>query len=283
MDIQLFRQNQGRFMDTLPPAPEPFHDIHCHLVPGIDDGSPSWEVTLAMARMAVADGFQTIICTPHQLGNFSCNTGDMIRERVAAVQERLNQEGIPLRVRAGGDVRIEEDLIGKIRRREVLTLADAGKYVLLELPHEVYIPLDPLIQQLQSAGMIGILSHPERNAGIMANPRVTIPLVEQGCLMQVTAGSLTGRFGNPSREVSEWMLKEGLVHFLATDAHGLKSRRPTMRRAFHRAAEIVGHQGAVQLCCRNPQAVVDTRRVEDVIPAPPARSFWSLFGWSRAS
>jgi len=266
-----------------PDSENTFTDIHCHLVPGIDDGSPSWEVTLEMARIAVNDGFSTTICTPHQLGNFSCNDGNLIRERVAEVQERLNAEGIPLQVLPGGDVRIEEDLVGRIRRGEVVSLADQGKYVLWELPHELYFPLEGLIAEHKRAGMIGILSHPERNRGLLSNPGVIPALVQQGCLMQVTAGSLRGRFGEPSQQMAEWMRREGLVHFLATDAHGLKSRRPTMSKAFHRAAELLGQEAAVQLCCRNPRAVAEGGTVEAVRSAPKKKSFWNLLGFGKAA
>ena len=122
-----------------------FADIHCHLAPAIDDGSKSWEDTLAMARIAVDEGIETIICTPHQCGNFSHNTGDAIRKLIAEVQDRLDQHQIPLRVLPGADVRIEPGLVGMLRRGEVLTLGDHRRHVLLELPHEVYVPLDKAI------------------------------------------------------------------------------------------------------------------------------------------
>jgi len=109
--------------------------------------------------------------------------------------------------------------------------------------------------------MVGILSHPERNQGLLKQPRLVESLVDRGCLMQVTCGSLTGTFGTASQKMAEWMLEAGLVHFLATDAHGPKSRRPLMQHAFERAAVIAGRQAAVDLCCRNPAAVVEGRDV----------------------
>src|SRR5690242_10241412 len=146
---------------------EPFVDIHCHLTPGIDDGAKDWEQSLEMARMAVADGIGVMICTPHQLGNFSSNSGEIIRTRVAELQSFLDEHKVPLRVLPGADVRIESDLVNRVRRGEVVSLADRRKHVLLELPHELYIPLDRLLEELNSAGMVGILSHPERNQGIL--------------------------------------------------------------------------------------------------------------------
>ena len=242
-------------------AIEPFVDIHCHLIPRVDDGSQSWEQSLAMAAMATTDGIETIVVTPHQLGTYSHNGGETIRRCTAELQQFLNDHGVSLRVLPGADVRIEPQIIDKLQSGEVLTLADHRKHVLLELPHELYFPLDELLDSLQRVGIVGILSHPERNQGLLKQPGLVEGLVDQGCLMQVTCGSLSGTFGTASQRMAEWMLDLGLVHFLATDAHGHNARRPLMRHAFQRAASIVGDRIALQLCCRNPAAVAEGRDV----------------------
>jgi protein-tyrosine phosphatase len=262
----------------------PFVDIHCHLLPGIDDGAKDWRDTLAMARLAADDGFSTIVTTPHQLGNWSQNTGEDIRHLTAQVQNVLREQKIPITLLAGGDVRIEPDLIAKIRSGEVMTLADRGRHVLLELPHELYVPLDRLLEELRAAGLVGILSHPERNQGILARPEVLEPLVRGGCLMQVTAGSLAGSFGPGIGKFAAWMVSEGLVHFLATDAHSPRSRRPIMSRAFDQATRLVGERLAVEMCSTNPAQVAAG---EDVKPGiRPGRSarrgLGSWFGWRKA-
>ena len=267
-----------------PVSEEPFVDIHCHLLPGIDDGASDWRETLAMARMAAADGFETMVTTPHQLGNFSHNTGEEIRHLTAQVQNVLREQKIPITLLPGADVRIEPDMIAKIRRGEVLTLADRGRHVLLELPHELYVPLDRLLGELRAAGLVGILSHPERNQGILAKPAILEPLVRAGCLMQVTAGSLAGSFGPDIKKFAEWMLGEGLVHFLATDAHSSKSRRPLMSRAFARATELAGERLAVEMCSTNPAHVAAGEDVRPGIhrPRAPLRGIASWFGWRKA-
>lgn len=232
-----------------------FTDIHCHLLPGIDDGSTDWDETLAMARMAVNDGISTIIATPHQCGNFANNGGDMIRGLVAQVQTFLQQNGVPLRVLPGADVRIESDMPQGLQTGHIVSLADHRRHVLLELPHELYFPLEPVLASLRSMGMVGILSHPERNQGILSQRKVIQPLVEAGCLMQVTAGSLMGTFGPDIRAFTEDLLTSGLVHFIATDAHGIKSRRPLLQRAFDRAAELTTPEIAADICRHHPAAV----------------------------
>lgn len=269
---------------------EPFVDIHCHMLPALDDGAQDAVTARAMARMAVEDGFRTTIVTPHQLGNFAHNRGNAIRRRTAELAAMLAEHDIPLSVLPGGDVRIEEGLVQRVASGEVMTLGDHGRHVLLELPHELYVPLEPLLDNMATAGLVGILSHPERNAGILRHPELLWPLVDRGCLMQVTAGSVTGSFGEASQHLAEWMLCEGLVHFLATDAHGIRSRRPRLQPAFERVVALAGEATAVELCCSNPASIATG---QDVSPGRlpngrtrrggsvnKSRSWWP---WSKAS
>ena len=131
-----------------------FVDIHCHLLPHLDDGAKDWETSLAMAKMAVADGIHTIVATPHQLGSFSGNRGDIIRKQAAELRRRLAKQGIPLQVLAGGDVRIEDGLRRELASGNVLTLGDYGRHVLLELPHELYFPLEPVLAELNKQARV---------------------------------------------------------------------------------------------------------------------------------
>ena len=262
--------------------PGPFVDVHCHILAGIDDGPADWAESLAMARLAVADGISTVVATPHQLGNYGENDGDRIRASCRQLQGLLRQRGVPLRVVPGADVRIEPDMVGKIRSGDVLTLADHRRHVLLELPHEVYFPLDRLLRSLHAAGLVGILSHPERNRGILARPQVVEPLVDAGCLLQVTAGSLVGTFGPQIKGFAEWLVVERLVHFIATDAHGATSRRPLLKRAFDRVAEIAGQRAAWELCSRNPGRLVAGQTVDRGWRRPKRFGLADWFGWGKA-
>lgn len=235
-----------------------------------------------MAEMAVADGIETIICTPHQLGTFAHNRGETIRQRVAELQQLLNDHGVKLRVLPGADVRIDDGMVPGLKRGDVVSLADQRRHVLLELPHEMYFPLEPVLDDLQQAGLVGILSHPERNQGLLKEPGLVQSLVEYGCLMQVTAGSLMGTFGPGSQQMSEWMFEEGLVDFLATDAHGPRSRRPLMRRAFERVVELVDHETAADVCCRNPALVAAGQAIEVARRKPAKGLLATWFGWKKA-
>jgi protein-tyrosine phosphatase len=239
-----------------------FVDIHCHILPAIDDGATEWDESLAMAELAASDGTTTIIATPHQLGSFGHNSGDAIRHSVRELEQRLRAAGVSLTVLPGADVRIEEQLVERLLSGEVLTLGDHGRHVLLELPHELYLPLEPIIERLSRHNIAAILSHPERNQGILRRPDVLAPLVDAGCLMQITAGSLCGAFGAECQQSAESMVVDGMVHFVATDGHGARSRRPLMSRAYDRVSQLAGLDMANEICSDNPACVAAGQRVQ---------------------
>ncbi len=259
-----------------------FVDMHCHLLPGLDDGPPDWDEALLMAQQAAADGIGTVIATPHHLGAYRTNDGRTIRARTAHLQEFLNQRNVDLRVLPGAEVRIEPDLVERIRTGEIMSLADRGRYVLLELPHDVYLPIERLLDDLGRAGLSGVLAHAERNMGIMAQPSLAESLVAAGCLLQVTAGSIMGTFGPRVEATALHLIRQGIVHFVATDAHSSKSRRPLMRRTFDRLSEIVGYQAALTLCCRNPAAVLDDGHIEPALGKSNQSTLGRWFGWKKA-
>ena len=257
-------------------------DCHCHILPQLDDGAASWEEAAAMARMAWADGIEHVIATPHQRGAYEHITPSIIRERVEQMRRHLAAEGIPLAVHPGADVRIEWELAQHVARGEVLTLADQGRHLLIELPHDIVVRLDALVDSFRSRNMQLILTHPERNRRIMRHWETVESLVELGCLMQVTAGALTGAFGVEVRVFAEWLVQERLVHLVATDAHGATSRRPLLSRAYERIVHLTDRAYADQIFRENPQCILDGQIIPVV--ARRSRSFGlaQWFRWRRA-
>jgi protein-tyrosine phosphatase len=256
-----------------------FVDIHCHLLPEIDDGPGDWETALEMARLASRDGIGTVIATPHQAGQYSGNTAVMIRDQVDRFRRFLLLHKVPLRVLPGADVRVEDSTIKRIRSGELMTLGDHGRHLLIELPHDIVLPLERLFEQLGVLGIIAILSHPERNRGLMAEPDVVPALVRQGCLMQVTAGSLLGDFGSRVAWFCENLVRRGLVHFVSTDAHDVRRRRPVLSSVWQKLVGIGGERFAWELVSHNPRRVALGESV--VKPARPQRrrSLASWIGW----
>jgi protein-tyrosine phosphatase len=259
-----------------------FSDIHCHVVPRIDDGAADFAESIAMARMAEADSTKSLVATPHQLGNNSHVTAEAIRQGVAELQAALDAEGIAVSVLPGADVRIEPELPKLLKQGKVLTLAERGKHVLLELPHDTYIPLDPLLAALEKQGLVGILSHPERNRGIIKHPEVMEDVVAAGGLLQITAGSLTGAFGSSPQRIAEYCVENRLIHFIASDAHDTKKRPFGMRAAYETILEIADEHLAELVCCENPARVFDGEDVDidGPVRAKPRRKGWGRF-WGR--
>lgn len=256
----------------------PMLDLHCHLLPGIDDGATDIDMSLEMARMLVADGVHTVACTPHIYPGMYENSGDGIRAAIIDLQARLNAEGIPLRLVQGADVHIDPGLVKGIRDGRVPTI-NGTRYLLLEPPHHVAPPnFEQEVFGLLVAGIIPVITHPERLRWIEDNYDLFVRLVKGGAMMQITAGAVTGRFGSRPQYWAERMLDEGLVHILATDAHHPRRRPPLLAEARDAVAQRLGAEEATHLVVTRPQGIVDDLPPGELPPLPAPklqrRSFW---------
>jgi protein-tyrosine phosphatase len=231
-------------------------DLHCHILPGIDDGAADLSMSLEMAEAFVADGVSVVACTPHILPGLYHNSGSQIRADTAELQLTLDREGIPLRLVVGADNHIVPSFVADLRSGHLLSLADT-RYVLVEPPHHVAPPrLEDLFFNLLAAGYVPILTHPERLAWINSHYQAVQGLVCAGVWMQLTAGSLGGAFGRNARYWSERMLDEGCVNLLATDAHDVNRRPPNLRQGCELAAKRVGDVEAQHLVVTRPEGVL---------------------------
>jgi len=238
-------------------------DIHCHCLPAVDDGPSTLSESLSLCRALVNDGIVCVIATPHQLGRFSnCNEATQIREQVKALNENLANNNISLSVIAGADVRVDERICQLIEDDKILTLADGGRYILLELPHEIFIDIEPLIVGLASLGVQAIISHPERHFALAKQPQMLLKWLDHGAHLQVTSGSLLGEFGNLARIAAWDFLSSGWASFVATDAHNLNGRRPRLKVAFEQISNKLGHAVARLVCIENPQRVLEGRDIQ---------------------
>jgi protein-tyrosine phosphatase len=246
-------------------------DLHCHMLPGIDDGAPDLAVALAMARCAVADGITVTACTPHIYPGMYENTRDGIAAAIASLQAILQQEGIALRLVIGADTHLAPDLIGSMRAGRVPTL-NSSRYLLLEPPHHSVPPrFEESVFQLRTVGVVPVITHPERLSWIEGHYATFQRLVHGGAWMQITSGSLTGRFGKRPKYWGERMLDEGLVHILATDSHHIDRRPPLLAEGRDAAATRLGETEAWHLVRTRPRGIVDNRPV-DQLPALPGRN-----------
>jgi protein-tyrosine phosphatase len=238
-------------------AQEHYVDIHCHCLPGLDDGPATMSESLALCQALANEGITTVVATPHQLGQFSgCNETAQIKEAVSALNEKLKSNDIALCVVPGADVRVDERICKLLEEDKVLTLADGGKYILLELPHEVFIDIEPLLADLASMGVKAIISHPERHFGLAKEPDILLKWLECPVHLQVTAGSLLGDFGHAIQRFAWRLLSLGWVSLVATDCHDLNTRRPCIKAAFKRTCEELGETMARLVCIENPLRVL---------------------------
>ena len=231
-------------------------DLHCHILPGIDDGPSDLSVSIDMARIAASDGIAVIACTPHIAPGQYDNAGPAIRLAVDELATALADAGLPLRIVPGADVHLAPDLIEGLCSGRVQRLAES-RYFLLEPPHHVLPPrLEDMVFQLLAAGYMPIVTHPERLSWIASHYDVMQRLAASGVWMQMTAGSLTGRFGRRVRYWGERMLSEGMIQILATDAHDCVNRPPRLSEARELVAQRLGEETAERLVCTHPMAVL---------------------------
>ncbi|MFB6804689.1 tyrosine-protein phosphatase [Peribacillus butanolivorans] len=216
-------------------------DLHCHILPGVDDGSPDMLESLAMAKKAVEAGITHLFATPHHLNERYVNVKDNIIDRVFELNECLQQENIPLSVHPGQELRIHRELFVSLEKGEVLTLDNTDKYLLLELPSgDVPTYTQELIYELLLKGITPIIVHPERNKELIENHNLLFKLVQEGALTQLTSGSIIGLFGKNVKSFSKKIMEHNLAHFIATDAHNIGSRGFTLQEAYETIAKTYG-------------------------------------------
>lgn len=207
-------------------------DIHSHILPGVDDGAKTEEDSLAMARKAVEEGITTIVATPHHRNGSFDNDRESILKWVETLSELFALENIPLTLMAGQETRINGDMIEELENKTILPINDT-RYVFVEFPTQ-HVPryASQMLFDIQVAGYIPVIVHPERNQELIEHPVKLYNFVKKGALTQVTAGSLLGNFGKNTQKYSKQLIEANQAHFIASDAHNTTSRSFHMQEAF---------------------------------------------------
>ena len=233
-------------------------DIHCHLLPGIDDGSETWETTAQMCRMAARDGITHIVATPHCNGSYEYDRAHFTN-MLATLSEVAGER---LTFTIGCDFNLSlRNLEAAMNDPQQFAIGDT-KYLMIEFDHQS-IPANAsdMLMMLVSRGMVPIITHPERNAYLMKNLDKVREFINMGCLSQVTANAFTGFWGPNSKKAAEKLLQKRAVHIVATDAHDLNLRPPILSQARAKVAALAGAEIAEDLFVRNPAAVVAGRSI----------------------
>lgn len=240
-------------------------DLHTHILPGLDDGVKDEDEAVEFARAAFADGVRTLVATPHSKDGFFENGREEVRAAVERLGGKLRDAGIGLTLLPGAEVYIAPDLVERVKDGRALTLGDNGKTLLLELSLSQYpMELQNLVFSLRLAGLVVLFAHPERIRYFQEDVRRWEEMVRLGAYGQITTGSVLGTFGEDAQEFSELLLRRGLAHVLASDAHNLRGRPPILSRAVEAVAAIVGAEEARKMVSDRPRALLDGRD-----PEPP--------------
>jgi len=236
-------------------------DLHCHILPGLDDGPSTLEESLAMAETAIADGITHVVATPHCSEKFLFDFANVRKVR----DELHRQIGSRLTIATGCDFHLNPENLSALRENASAYCINQHDYLLVEF-NEISIPpaIDQTLHEMQLSGLRLIVTHPERNAILRVRPERLRDWVKRGCYGQITGGALTGVFGSVAQQISLHWIREGLIHFVASDAHNTRSRPLRLRPAYDVVRKQCGEKKARALFIENPLAAFEGQDLPQV-------------------
>ncbi|GAB3805709.1 tyrosine-protein phosphatase [Virgibacillus kimchii] len=252
-------------------------DIHCHILPGVDDGAQTEADSIAMAEAAVEQGIHTIVATPHHKNGQYENDRTSIIQYTEILNNLLTDKNIPLTVVPGQETRINGDMVQGLKNQELLPLNDT-KYVFVEFSSG-HVPhfSKQLFYDMQVAGYTPIIVHPERNRELIENPAKLYDFVRNGALTQVTAGSVIGKFGKNIEKFTHQLIDNSLTHFIASDAHNTTSRNFWMDEAYQELNKRFGND-YFYMFMENNHLLLDNLNVNRLEPSRiKKKKFFGLF------
>lgn len=243
-------------------------DLHSHILPALCDGSPDIETSIKMAHMAAKDGTTHLACTPHIYPGIYNNSIDTIQPVLTELQTEINHQSIPLELIIGADTHMLPEVLSRLRDGSIPTLNNS-RYFLLEPAH--HVPVIGFLDHISSfinAGYTPIITHPERLTWVKDHYHDFIEAVKMGAWIQVTAGAITGNFGKTAKHFSDKFLTDGVVHIIASDAHGINRRPPIISEGVQAAAKLVGQEEAQRCVFERTKAILNDTPSTDVYPTP---------------
>jgi protein-tyrosine phosphatase len=252
-------------------------DIHSHILPEVDDGSKSWDISVAMCRMAAADGITHQVATPHANDRYHYDR-PYLQGLIAHLQGLV---GNALTLSLGCDFHLSYDNLQNVLADPSRYAIEGSRYMLVELSNYSVPPqTTDCFLKLGGRGITAIITHPERNPILRENLQRVVEWAEQGCVIQMTGSALTGFWGERVRRAAHWLLEHDAVHVLATDAHDMEKRIPVLSTARDAAAEIKGDEVAQALVDANPRAIINSQPLP-YVPRPVVGSYRKASGAQR--
>ncbi|PLR85067.1 tyrosine protein phosphatase [Bacillus canaveralius] len=241
-------------------------DIHCHILPGIDDGARTIDDSIAMAKLAYQEGIRTIIATPHHQNGKYSNVKKDILAKVTELNKALEEAVVPVQILPGQETRIYGEMLEDYEQEEILTINNGNRYLFVEFP-SAHVPryAERLLFDIQLKGLVPIIVHPERNQEIIEHPELLYQLVKKGALTQVTAASVAGHFGKNIKKFSLQVIDANLAHFVSSDAHNVSTRSFKMVEALDEIEKRYGVD-MVYYFTENAELLVEGQTVYKEVP-----------------
>ena len=253
----------------------PLVDIHCHLLAGLDDGPRSLDQALVMCALARSQGVQLMAATAHHSVRWPVMPGQ-IRQATAELRRALEVSANPVKVFPVAEVMAAPETVASWRAGELLTVADRGQFLLLEMPHGLFVDLRPIVCALRQAGVRVILAHPERHLDLLHIPGLVEDLIADGVLVQVSAASVTDPHNRADGLALKRWFRRGIVHLLGSDGHSPGRRPPLLAGAYRQIIQWAGQAVADRVCSTHGMAVLHGLpfRVPPLVPR--TRRLWFL-------
>lgn len=238
-------------------------DLHCHILPEVDDGSQDMEESIQMAGLAEEDGIEKIVATPHLFRkNFIHNSIKQIKKKHNKLIQALKENNIEIDILPGAEVYVTHNLLQKVREKRKYLTINNSSYMFIEFPSEHVFPgVKNLLFQLMSEEVIPIIAHPERNKAFSQRPVLLYELLRMGALAQANAGSFSGLYGRRAEEAVYRFLEMRFIHFVASDGHNHRFIPPQLSHALNQASSVLGEKLALALVKNNPQAVLEDKPI----------------------
>lgn len=244
-------------------------DLHCHILPALDDGPADWSESLHMAKIAAKDGIKEVVCTPHCHLDLYPNNRELILKKADRLREKLAEQNSPLQIHPGSEIHVNSAVLPKLQAGEILTLNDTGSYALIELPFEVIPPhMEDFFWHLMSQEITPVIAHPEKNTALIRDPAPLYDWVCMGAFVQITCSSLLAGFGPRPKDLAVQLLEHDMAHILATDAHGSSKRRPLLRRGRDMVGKISGEGIAARMVEGTPRGIIQGEAMTPKYPTP---------------